>query len=168
MLQVCPGFCRWPDQREPARRCSCSCTPHPLPGKPRLEPPLIPQQNTPLRPCFPEIVFSAGAPSFISASHWLLCVIFDTLLRIFFIYVISRSVKYSLFSRRWCFYPAVFLFSLKLRENLQLQGKLKSKSRNDIPAEMYLGGTIPPLWWPRQLNFRYCGNFYLLHPNTCC
>lgn len=140
----------------------------PSPGNCTRSHPCYSSEKPPLRPCFPKLVFLAGPPSFISVSHWLRCVIFDTLLWFLFIYVIPWSVKNSLFSRRWCSYPAVFLFSLKLRESLQLQGKLKSKSRNNIPAEMYLGGTTAPMQWPQQCNFWYRDSFYSLRPNTLC
>lgn len=163
-------FGRWPEQHEPAHQCACSHTFHliPSPGKCAWSHPRYSPEKPPVRLCFPKLVFSASTPYFISVSHWLLCVIFDTLLWGLFFYVIPWSVKNSLFSRRSCSYPAVFLFSLKLRESLQLQGKMKNKSRNNIPAEMYLGGPIPPMQWPQQCNFRSCGSFYLLHPNTLC
>lgn len=106
----------------------------PPPQETMLGATLIISQKNLLWDCFPKLVLSARAPYFISVSHWLLCVIFDTLLWVLFTYVIPWSVKNSLFSRRSCSYPAVFLFSLKLRESLQLQGKMKNKSRNNIPA----------------------------------
>lgn len=161
-LQECPGFARWPDQHEPAHQCTCSYTLHliPSPGNCAWSHPRYSSEKLPVRLCFPKLVFSARAPYFISVSHWLLCVIFDTLLWVLLFYVIPWSVKNSLFSRRSCSYPAVFLFSLKLRESLQVQGKTKNKSRNNISAEMYLGGPIPPMQWPQQCNFRSCGSFY--------
>lgn len=136
MFQRCPGFGRWPEQHKPAHQWTCNYTLHltPSPGNRAWSHPHYFSEKPPVRLCFPKLVLSARAPYFISVSHWLLCVIFDTLLWVLFTYVIPWSVKNSLFSRRSCSYPAVFLFSLKLRESLQLQGKMKNKSRNNIPA----------------------------------
>lgn len=59
MLQVCAGFCRWPEERKPARRCSCGYRPNPLPRKPHSEPPLLFLRKTSPETVFPQAcVFS--------------------------------------------------------------------------------------------------------------
>lgn len=75
-------FGRWPEQHEPAHQCACSYTLHLIlfPGNHAWSHPHYSSGKPPVRLCFPKIVFSASVPHFISVSHWLLCVIFDTLL----------------------------------------------------------------------------------------